>query len=182
MSHSPRVFLASFGYRKIIEHVLKHHKLTNLFTEVLTPAVVGLPEGIEAANKNSMINYGLKQHQLSKALLVDHVKDNVDAATREGRWGYWLDYHKGLTHKDTEAILELVEKNNVDAVFLSVDASLFKGHVTPQYIYRALTGCSLIEPPDAALSEGVKPLLQALIKEEEEEEEDTLEVSSQSCV
>ena len=132
----PKLFVVSFGYKQVVKHMLESCGVQPLITEIITPAAIGQHEGVALSNKNKLIQYGLDRHNLTRGMLLDHWKPHVDAVAAAGHWGYYVNFHRGLTVKDTNRIFHIVKKHSIDALFLSSDITIFQEYVTSQYIYK----------------------------------------------
>lgn len=157
-----KLFVASFGYRRVIAHTLKHHGVLSRIHDIVTPACVLKPEGTALQDKNELIARCCKEHKIARPLLVDHWRDHIEAARDAGYFAYKAQPYFGLTLRDSERIIREVKEGGVDAVVFEVDHVLCEGHITPQYVGAVLRGGQLFDPPEVNLCEGAAPCLRSL--------------------
>lgn len=153
-----RFFVASFGYKKVVQHLLDFHDLSRHVEAILTPASVRMPEGVVQENKNLLLAYATLRYSVSNPVLVDYRVSCVDAARRAGYGAYHVYHPCGLTTSDVVKLQTFSRGKRVDAICLGIDNVLFQGHVIPQYIYNLLVESSVYDPPNVQLSPGVKTL------------------------
>jgi hypothetical protein len=128
--------IASFGFKLVISNTLKANDLKVL--DILTPAQFEdddgpFEDGCEMDDKNAMIAKYAATPAL--ALLVDDSETNIHAAQMAGHLVYKVDPDTGLTESDVDVIVSIVQKHGVTHVFIDADQTIFKEHVTSDYIY-----------------------------------------------
>ena len=159
----PKIFIASFGSTDVIHNTLclHHLKVDDIYT---SGRYENYEDGDGMDDKNQMIQDACKQHHLHKPFLIDDSKHNiVQALTIDGAGAYHVQGSKGLTDTDVETLLPLLEGH--DAIFIDADKTLFRDHITSEFLYDWLDAghaASTLDVTKVVLAEGSKTLLAAL--------------------
>lgn len=110
--------IASYGYKIMIEKILKKFGLDDLFDQILTPQDFGLLDGADhtqALNgKNVMIIHLLGIYNIenrSNVLFFDDSSKNVNLAHRQFYIAYQVG-EAGMHSQDLDGIIDYVENHN----------------------------------------------------------------------
>ena len=165
MNPSPRVLIASFGSKDIIQRTMDLHRFH--VHEVLTPGDYheeGYEDRDSMDDKNRMIQDACEKHGCQRPFLVDDSLSNIQALPST-TLGFQVQGTQGLTREDARMILEQVAKAGCDAVFIDADLTLFAEHVTSKYYYPLLEaglGASDFDVSQVILADGADVLLRGL--------------------
>lgn len=133
------IFIASFGYKDIIKKIIEEKNIDHHFKDVLTPGIFDdYEDGIGMIDKNRMIEFILKKYGFNKPFLVDDSGTNIKNARKEGYLSYHISYKGGINDNDANNIIRIIETDLPDVLILDADETLFKEHVTCQFIYKMI--------------------------------------------
>lgn len=103
MEFIPKLYVASFGFEKVIAKIMKHYGMDGLFEEILTPGQFGSDDGYNMEDKNEMIS----SRKPKNPMLIDDSMKNIRAAQRSGYLTYLIDSKHAITFHDAENILSI---------------------------------------------------------------------------
>jgi hypothetical protein len=160
--------LVSFGYNQIIKKILEYYNILEYFISIETPSNYKNKygdtyfDGYSMNDKNQMIEKIMTINKFKNCLLVDDSLFNVISAEKVGYYTYHVKSDSGITVEDANEIIKIINKNNIDIIFIDADKTLFVEHVTSKYIYK-LERTNLIntfDPSKATISDGAYILIQ----------------------
>lgn len=165
-----KLYVASFGYRDIIQQILKYNSLDQYFSDILTPSSFidrygnSYEDGIAMDDKNQMIQETITNNDFSNPLLIDDSRHNIIVAKNNGYNVFKVDARDALTDMDADIILNIINECKIDVIFIDADNTLFVEHVTSEYVYKLIEQNKLNEfdPSLVHIASGFFKLLDAL--------------------
>ena len=136
-----KIYIASFGYRDVIQFLIDACGLTNHIEDIFTGKSFEEPEGRERGDKNDMLALLLPRakDRTKKILLVDDSTNNIEAAREEGYHVFKVDPDNALTREDADTILNILDTNSeITTIVFDADLTLFNEHITAWYVYEYL--------------------------------------------
>lgn len=131
-----KLFIASFGFQDVIQQILEYYKIKGIFTEIVTPGK--FPEyedGYAMDNKNEMLSYICEKHGLKRPFLIDDSNINVKEAFKIYKTGFWIQPEKGISLEESKKIENRIKEDKPDCIVFDADLTLFKEHVTSEFVY-----------------------------------------------